>query len=128
MKTDAAVSGKASPAAPQRPCNLAAALERLDGDRDLLTMLITIFQEDSVVLLEKLRSATQNRDAGQAERHAHSLKGLSANFDGFPAVEAALVIEGAARQGDWQPILDGLPHLEVQLEQLRHALAKHQQG
>lgn len=125
MKSEAVASGDGSPAA-QRPCNLAAALDRLDGDRELLRMLIKIFHEDSVVMLEKLRSATRNRDAREAERNAHSLKGLSANFDGFPAVEAALVVEGAARQGDWQPIIDGLPDLERQIQRLREALAEHQ--
>jgi HPt (histidine-containing phosphotransfer) domain-containing protein len=112
----------------ERPCNLSAALERLDGDQGLLTMLITIFREDSVTLFEELQAATESRDIANAKRHAHSLKGLAANFDGFPAVNAALVVEEAARQGDWQAIIAGLPDLKCNLELLRQALADYQQS
>lgn len=111
-----------------RTCNLSATLDRLDGDRDLLAMLISIFQEDSIELFDRLQAAAKNQNAAEAERNAHSLQGLSANFDGFSAVNAALVVEQAARQGDWQLIVDGLPNLERQLGRLRQALAEYQPG
>ena len=104
-------------------CNLAAALERLDGDRELLATLIAVFHEDSVELLIRLATAVEQRDAARAERAAHSLKGLAANFDGFPAVEAARVIEEAARQADWPAVAGGLPTLEREVSRLRLALA-----
>jgi HPt (histidine-containing phosphotransfer) domain-containing protein len=107
-------------------CNLAAALERLDGDADLLSMLITVYQEDSVELLSRLGAAISARDAAGAERAAHSLKGLASNFDGFPAVEAALLIETAARQGDWAATTAGLPTLEQEVSRLQQALADSQ--
>jgi HPt (histidine-containing phosphotransfer) domain-containing protein len=108
-------------------CNLQAALERLDGDVDLLSMLITVYQEDSVELLERLKAAVAERDRANAERAAHSLKGLASNFDGFPAVEAALAIETAARQADWPTMTAGLPMLEQEVSRLRQALADYQQ-
>ena len=107
-------------------CNLAAALVRLDGDADLLSMLIAVYQEDSVELLKRLNTAFEQRDAAGAERAAHSLKGLASNFDGFPAVEAALVIGTAARQGDWPAMTAGLPTLEQEVSRLRLALADYQ--
>lgn len=127
MKSAAAAQGDESPCE-ERPCNLAAALERLDGDQGLLTMLITIFREDSVTLFEELQAAVESRNIADAKRHAHSLKGLSANFDAFPAVSAALVVEEAARQQNWQQIVAGLPVLQEKLAQLRQALATIQQG
>ena len=108
-------------------CNLRAALERLDGDAELLSMLIAVYLEDSVELLSRLGAAIDARDAASAERAAHSLKGLASNFDGFPAVEAALVIETAARQGDWPATIAGLPPLEQEVSRLRQALADCQQ-
>ena len=108
-------------------CNLRAALERLDGDAELLLMLIAVYLEDSVELLSRLGAAIDARDAASAERAAHSLKGLAANFDGFPAVEAALVIETATRQGDWPTTTAGLPLLEQEVSRLRQALADYQQ-
>ena len=108
-------------------CNLVAALERLDGDADLLSMLITVYQEDSVELLTQLNVAIGERNTLSAERAAHSLKGLASNFDGFRSVEAALIIETAARQGDWSAIDAGLPRLEQEVSLLRQALVDHQQ-
>ena len=108
-------------------CNLRAALERLDGDAELLSMLIAVYLEDSVELLARLSAAIDQRDAAGAERAAHSLKGLASNFDGFRSVEAALIIETAARQGDWSAIDAGLPRLEQEVSLLRQALVDHQQ-
>lgn len=107
-------------------CNLAAALERLDGDRDLLLMLIGVYLEDSEALVERLVAAIEERDAAEAQRASHSLKGLAANFDGTPAAQAALVIEAASRQGDWLVVTAGLPPLEQEVSRLRQALADFQ--
>ena len=109
-------------------CNLQSALERLDGDADLLAMLVAVYQEDSVELLKRLQVAVEGRDRAAAERAAHSLKGLASNFDGFPAVEAALVIETAARQSDWSAMTAGLPTLDQEVSRLRQALAEYQQA
>lgn len=107
-------------------CNLAAALERLDGDRELLLMLIGVYLEDSQALVERLVAVIDKRDAAESQRAAHSLKGLAANFDGAPAAQAALVIEAAARQGDWPVVTAGLPPLEQEVSRLRQALADFQ--
>lgn len=117
------MQSESSEPAKQAACNLAAALERLDGDAELLVMLIGVYQEDSGELQSRLDAAIEARDAAGAERAAHSLKGLASNFDGFPAVEAALVIETAARQGDWPTMTGGLPTLEREVSRLRQALA-----
>lgn len=111
-----------------RVCNLRAALERLDGDRDLLEMLIAVYLEDSVELEVRLRSAIEQHDAAAAERAAHSLKGLAANFDGLLAVDAAFAIEEAARRQQWEAVHAGLQTLEQAGAQLRRALAEHQQS
>ena len=103
-------------------CNLTAALERLDGDRELLSMLIGVYLEDSADLLEQLASSVDKHDAAEAERAAHSLKGLASNFDGKSAVEAALAMETAARLEDWPAVTAGLPSLVQEVPRLRQAL------
>lgn len=123
-----AASNTADGEAPSRVCNLRAALERLDGDRDLLGMLIAVYLEDSVELETRLGGAVKQQDAAGAERAAHSLKGLAANFDGFLAVDAAFTIEEAARRQEWEAVHAGLPRLEQAGAQLRLALAEHQQS
>jgi HPt (histidine-containing phosphotransfer) domain-containing protein len=115
-------------AAANRICNLRAALERLDGDADLLGMLIAVYLEDSVELETRLRGAVEKQDAATAERAAHSLKGLAANFDGLLAVDAAFTIEEAVRRQEWGVVHAALPTLEQAGAQLRRALAEHQQS
>ncbi|BBO34666.1 Hpt domain-containing protein [Lacipirellula parvula] len=129
----AAAGGKAAgnsqgEAAANRVCNLRAALERLDGDGDLLGMLITVYLEDSVELETRLRGAVEKQDAAASERVAHSLKGLAANFDGLLAVDAAFTIEEASRRKEWAAVHAALPTLEQAGAQLRQALAEHQQS
>jgi HPt (histidine-containing phosphotransfer) domain-containing protein len=101
-----------------------AALDRLDGDEELFAMLITVFQQDSVQLFDQLTSNLAKGSLREAERAAHSLKGLAANFDADKATEVAFAIEQLARAG----ISDGLDRrsqeLNAQLEKLRTALAE----
>jgi two-component system, sensor histidine kinase and response regulator len=71
----------------------AAALERLDGDEELFAALIEVFQQDSVELEERLTTSLAAGNHREIERAAHSLKGLSANFDAKAATETASRIE-----------------------------------
>jgi two-component system, sensor histidine kinase and response regulator len=101
-----------------------AALQRLEGDAELFLMLRAIFQEDSVVLFEKLSAALASGDLASVERAAHSLKGLSANFEATEAAEVALQIEAAARARQPAGLAPMVADLSHQLERLRLALAQ----
>lgn len=100
-----------------------AALHRLDGDLELFEMLIDVFQQDSVQLLRELDAAVSSGDFRAAERAAHSLKGLAANFEAAPACEAAYAVEQAAHGAD---DIDNLPtaiqDLQLRFCQLSEAL------
>ena len=63
-------------------------MERLNGDKELLTALVGFFFEDFPLLLDEIRAAFGSRDWPALQRAAHSLKGLSANFGAAPAVAA----------------------------------------
>lgn len=102
--------------------DLAAALERIGGDRQLFRELALIFIEDSPRLLEALRGSLAERDAGQAERCAHGLKGIAANVGGVRVERVAVVVEDAARSGQLEIADIGFQSLSAELERLIAAL------
>src|SRR5262249_1971503 len=55
--------------------DLEAALERCDGDRDLLQGMAELFFEQSGKLMPQIAEAVNQRDASALERFAHKLKG-----------------------------------------------------
>lgn len=57
-----------------------AALTRLAGDMDLFQDFIAFFDEDAGQLVNGIEAAIESRDDSSLQRHAHSLKGLVANF------------------------------------------------
>jgi HPt (histidine-containing phosphotransfer) domain-containing protein len=100
-----------------------AALERLDGDEELFGMLVAVFQQDSFELYEQLVASIASGDLAEAQRAAHSLKGLCANFDAKHATDAAFKIEDLARRRTSAGLQEGVSDLCEHLDQLRSALA-----
>jgi CheY-like chemotaxis protein len=86
---DGQVAGKRE----QAEVDIPGALERLNGDKELLTALVGFFFEDFPTLLDQIRAAFARRDWPALQRAAHSLKGLSANFGAAPAVAALEKLE-----------------------------------
>ncbi len=76
------------------------ALARLGGNKQLLHDLAAFFLEDAPGILSQLSAALAAGDAAGAERAAHSLKGLAANFGAPAAVRTAGELQDAARRGD----------------------------
>jgi two-component system, sensor histidine kinase and response regulator len=104
------------------PFDAASALERLDGDVELFDTLIEVFRQDSIELFAQLSVSLAAGNLREAERAAHSLKGLAANFDARQATEAALRIEEAARSRVVAGIEPRVKELGRLLEELRTAL------
>jgi HPt (histidine-containing phosphotransfer) domain-containing protein len=103
--------------------DLAAALQRLGGDQQLLRDMAQIFIEDAPGLLQQAHAAGDTGDSEQAWRAAHSLKGLAANFSD-PAAAAAQIAESALRQGDPAAIDPALAVLRVYIERLTDGLRR----
>jgi CheY-like chemotaxis protein len=102
-----------------------AALARLGGDEELLHELMRMFHVDAPALLDKLRAASQQHDTQAVVRAAHSLRGLAANFDAAPTVDAATAVERLAGEGDHRVLEPALQTLESELAVLCHALDTH---
>jgi len=100
--------------------NLAPALARLENDRELLRDLARFYIEDVPALIQEIEEGIDHADFELITRSAHSLKGLSSNFDAHRAVAAALAIELSGRQCELQEIRERLPELR---EETQHVMA-----
>jgi two-component system, sensor histidine kinase and response regulator len=88
----------------ERYVDMTELLARVDNDRDLLVELLTLFQEDFPRLRDELHAAVDAGNPSQAEKAAHTLKGMLANLSIKHSNQLAASVEIAARAGDAQEI------------------------
>jgi len=98
--------------------NLAAALDRVEGDRELLDELIHLFAEECPKNMEEIRRACAGRDAHVLERLAHTVKGSAASLCAEEISEAAFALEKQARAGDFAAAGEQIKTLGVAVERL----------
>jgi CheY-like chemotaxis protein len=110
--------------------DLAAALDRLEGDRALFDEMTHLFIQECPRAMEEIRRAIGAQDAKALERHAHSLKGSSANLGAVGVSRAANALEECARSGDleqadnlFKSLEQDLDHLRSELEALSQSIA-----
>jgi len=103
-------------------------LERVEGDQELLTEMIHLFQEDAPKLLAAMRGALQRGDMAVLERSAHSLKGAASNLSAKATAAAALELEKDAKSKDAESAKKSLAAVELAVEHLLPALADLCQG
>jgi signal transduction histidine kinase/CheY-like chemotaxis protein len=108
----------------------AQALERMDGDRNLLRDVLKIFLEETPTLLAKVRQAVDNADAAGLERAAHSLKGELAYLGISAICQQAKELEDMGRNRDLRDAIQKLPafagNLEQVMEQVRQVVATYE--
>ena len=115
------------PPAPTKPAEAAPwnkerALQRVEGDRDLLADLCRIFLEESPKLLDNLRAAIVAGDPDSLQKVAHSLKGESSYLEAAKVSEIARQLEFMGREKNLSPAAVALQVLEHELTRLRCAL------
>lgn len=103
--------------------DLDTALQRLGGDAELLRDLADFYVRDAGGLLAEAAAGLDAGDLERAERAAHSLKGLSANFSETCA-GAAQRVEQAARSGETGAARRLLEPLSRHVEQLIDVLRR----
>jgi len=118
----------AGPTSQPAACDIAAALERMDGDVELLKMLAAIFLSECPQRMAEIRQAINQRDTSKLLHSAHTIRGSVANFGARDAVEAArrLEIDASAQdwdqaEKDWAALEKALGGLEPVLVQLSPA-------
>ncbi len=77
------------------------ALVLLDGNRDLLKELATIFSEDANVLVQDFEQAVETRETEKARLAIHSLKGITASFFAEAEIGLFASIESSACESNW---------------------------
>jgi HPt (histidine-containing phosphotransfer) domain-containing protein len=97
-------------------------LKRVEGDRDLLREVVTLFFEDTPRLLADIRNAISCSDGNALQRSAHTLKGSVGNFGARAAFEAALSLEQMGRNLDFARATEVFAQLQQQIDQLLPAL------
>lgn len=73
-------------------------MQRMGNDPQLFDEMLGFFREDAPAWLRRLHQALANNDLPAVRFAAHSLKGQAANFGAERAVQAATVVETAARE------------------------------
>jgi Hpt domain len=104
------------------PVNLDRFLDSVDGDVDLRSQLIELFEVECNRLRRELRASIEGADAEAAGRTAHRLKGCIAVFVSDGPFISAGEIETSARNGDLAMARAHLHRLERELDVLLRAL------
>ena len=96
----AAVAGPAAAGSTSEPAvfDRAAALDRVDGDVELMKELAGLFLDECPQRMAEIREAIIRRDATKLQQAAHTLKGSVGNFGAAEAIEAARRLETDRRK------------------------------
>jgi CheY-like chemotaxis protein len=97
-------------------------LERVGGDREFLTELVSLFREDSPKQLNRIKTALEKMDPSEVLRGAHSLRGTLANLAARPAADLAAEIEHAGKAGDLDRAKAAFQSLALKLPRVLEAL------
>ncbi|HET6327248.1 MAG TPA: Hpt domain-containing protein, partial [Planctomycetaceae bacterium] len=117
FQTRAAVAG-------ERPVfDRQMALERINGEEQLLDEVIQLFLSDAPSRLAEVRASLEQGDPKRLQIAAHSLKGAAGYVGADRTAAQALKLEELGQKGDLTPALNEFRQLESEIEQLRQAIA-----
>lgn len=99
--------------APDAPWDLGITLAGIDGDRELLSELMSTFLEEAPRQVRAIAEAARAGDAARLAAAAHALKGSVGALAAGPAVKAAQRLEDLGRGGALSDVPGAIAHLEV---------------
>ncbi len=100
------------------PMDIERALERFGDDRPFLYEMSRDYVAGFPDRIKDLRTALETRNANDFSRHAHNLKGVSANFSAAPVTKLCAELEALGRQDDLSSAPDLLKRLEFETGRL----------
>lgn len=104
-------------APPEMSVDLNAALVRFDGDREFMLEMCKDFHDHLPGRIAEINSAFKDGDIVRLHRHAHTLKGVSLNFDATYLAELAARLEQFCKH---ENITDAQPLIhQIELEAMR---------
>lgn len=98
--------------------DLAAALQHVDGDRELLAEVARLFAKEWSITRAELDASLEKHDLKMTERLAHGLKGAAANLGARDVLEPAFRLEKLARAGEYEQARDEWNVVRNAVEQL----------
>ena len=101
------------------PVDLNAALEVVDGDVEILQMVVEMFLGEYGEQMAALGEAVARQDAPDVERVAHRLKGVVSNVGGMAASKPAGRLEAMGTAGDLDGAPAALEDLKAEMERVR---------
>lgn len=97
-------------------------IELLDGDPELIVVIVDSFLDDCPDYMEAIREAVKDRDAETLKRAAHGLKGATGSLRARSACETVSALEEMGRSGDFAEAESTLEMLEREIESLKEEL------
>ncbi|HUG44388.1 MAG TPA: response regulator [Acidobacteriota bacterium] len=94
------------------------ALDRVEGDVELLHELAALFQQNYPKLIHSMQQAVEDQNGELLTRSAHTLKGALANFTNGLALELTSRLEGCGRGGEFQEARELVENVSALLENL----------
>ena len=105
-----------------QPIDFGGALDRMDGDTDLLIEQMRFFLADAPQLLTSIAGAIESHDGAQLQSSAHRLKGLVSSYDETKTAEACLQLEFAGRDNAFGGAADTLALATSRVQKLLGAV------
>ncbi len=100
------------------PMDIERALERFGDDRPFLYEMSRDYVAGFPDRIKDLRTALEARNANDFSRHAHNLKGVSANFSAAPVTKICTELETLGREDDLTSAPGLLDRLEFETRRL----------
>jgi PAS domain S-box-containing protein len=110
------------PLSDELPMDVERALERFGNDRPFLYEMSRDYMAGFPDRIKDLKTALETRNANDFSRHAHNLKGVSANFSAIPVTNLCAEMEAIGRQDDLTSAPNLLALLEVEKDRLEKYL------
>lgn len=98
--------------------DLAAALDRFDGDHELFLTLAGMFVEHAPQVLTSIQTALAKQDLPLLAKEAHKLKGSALEFCAHPAAAAAAQLEASAGQAAAQNMAGLCERVQAETQRL----------
>ncbi|MGZ6346428.1 MAG: response regulator, partial [Anaerolineales bacterium] len=104
------------------PMDVERALERFGNDQPFLYEMSREYIAGFPERIKDLRTALEANNANDFSRHAHNLKGVSANFSAVPVANICAEMEALGRQDDLGSAPKLIARLEVEQDRLNKYL------
>ncbi len=110
---------------PELPVDLEAALFRFDGDREFMLEMCRDFRDHLPDRMDEIHAAYKDGDTNRLCRHAHTLKGVSLNFDATFLAELSARLEDLCKREKLKETGSLIENIETELNRVREFLTQH---